>query len=166
MLSHSVMSDSLWPHGLQHARLLCSWGFSRQEYWSELACPPPGDLPNPGIEHRSPALQAYCLPAELPGKPKVKAKMFHFFIWKVKVKSPSHVQLFETPWILAHGIFQTRVLEWVAISFSRGIFLTQGSNLSLPHCRQRLYLWATREYVYSESVSHSVLSDSLWPHGL
>ena len=166
MLSHSVMSDSLWPHGLQHARLLCSWGFSRQEYWSELACPPPGHLPNPGIEHRSPALQAYYLPAELPGKPKVKAKMFHFFIWKVKVKSPSHVQLFETPWILAHGIFQTRVLEWVAISFSRGIFLTQGSNLSLPHCRQRLYLWATREYVYSESVSHSVLSDSLWPHEL
>ena len=48
----------------------------------------------------------------------------------------------------------------------QGIFLTQGSNLSLPHCRQRLYLWATREYVYSASVSHSVLSDSLWPHGL
>ena len=35
-----------------------------------------------------------------------------------------------------HGIFQARVLEWVAISFSRGIFLTQGSNPGLPHCRQ------------------------------
>ena len=34
-----------------------------------------------------------------------------------------------------HGIFQARVLEWVAISFSRGIFLTQGSNPGLPHCR-------------------------------
>ena len=51
-------------------RLLGPWGFSRQEYWSELSCPPPGDLPNPGIELRSPALQADSLPSEPPGKPK------------------------------------------------------------------------------------------------
>ena len=38
-----------------------------------------------------------------------------------------------------HGIFQPRVLEWVAISFSRGIFLIQGSNPDLSHCRQMLY---------------------------
>ena len=38
-----------------------------------------------------------------------------------------------------HGIFQARVLEWVAISFSRGIFPTQGSNLGFLHCRQMLY---------------------------
>ena len=38
-----------------------------------------------------------------------------------------------------HGILQARILEWVAISFSRGIFLTQGSNLGLLHCRQTLY---------------------------
>ena len=35
-----------------------SMGFSRQEYWSGLPCPPPGDLPNPGIKSRSPAFQA------------------------------------------------------------------------------------------------------------
>ena len=52
------------------SRLLCSWGFSRQEYWSGLLCPSPGDLPNPGIEPRSPALQADSLPSEPPGKPK------------------------------------------------------------------------------------------------
>ena len=51
-------------------RLLCPWGFSRQEYWSGLPRPPPGDLPNPGIEPRSPALQADSLPSEPPGKPK------------------------------------------------------------------------------------------------
>ena len=39
----------------------------------------------------------------------------------------------------AHGISQTRILEWVNISFSRGIFQTQGSNLPLLHCRQILY---------------------------
>ena len=45
-----------------------SMGFSRQEYWRGLPCPPPGDLPNPGIEPRSPALQVDSLPTELPGK--------------------------------------------------------------------------------------------------
>ena len=44
-------------------------GFSRQEYWSELLCPPLGDLPDPGIEPRSSALQVDSLPSEPPGKP-------------------------------------------------------------------------------------------------
>ena len=43
-------------------------GFSRQEYWSGLPFPSPGDLPNPGIEPRSPALQADTLLSEPPGK--------------------------------------------------------------------------------------------------
>ena len=68
MLSCSGMSDSLQPHGLQLARLLCSWGFSRQEYWSGLPCPPLGDLPNAGIRPRSSALQVDSLPPEPPGK--------------------------------------------------------------------------------------------------
>ena len=46
-----------------------SIGFSRQEYWSGLPFPSPGDLPNLGIEPRSPALQADALLSELPGKP-------------------------------------------------------------------------------------------------
>ena len=45
-----------------------SMGFSKQEYWSGLPFPPPGDLPNPGIEPGSPALQADALPSEPPGK--------------------------------------------------------------------------------------------------
>ena len=43
--------------------------FSRQEYWSGLPFLPPGDLPNPGTEPRSPALQADSLPSDPPGKP-------------------------------------------------------------------------------------------------
>ena len=43
--------------------------FSRQEYWSGLPFPSPGDLPNPGIEPRSPALQADSLPSEPLGEP-------------------------------------------------------------------------------------------------
>ena len=42
--------------------------FSRQEYWSELPYLSPGDDPNPGVEPRSPALQADFLPSELSGK--------------------------------------------------------------------------------------------------
>ena len=45
-----------------------SMGFSRQEYWSGLPFPSPGDLLNPGIEPRSPALQADALTSEPPGK--------------------------------------------------------------------------------------------------
>ena len=43
-------------------------GFSRQGYWSGLPFPSPGDLPNPGIEPRSPTLQEDSLPCEPPGK--------------------------------------------------------------------------------------------------
>ena len=45
-----------------------SMEFSRQEYWSGLPFPSPGDLPDPGIKPRSPALQADALPSEVPGK--------------------------------------------------------------------------------------------------
>ena len=45
-----------------------SMGFSRQEYWSGLPFSSPGDLPNPGIEPRSPALQADTFISEPPGK--------------------------------------------------------------------------------------------------
>ena len=62
-VSHSVVSDSLWLHGL-------SMEFSRQEYWSGLPFPSPGDFPNPGTEPGSPALQVDSFPSELPGKPR------------------------------------------------------------------------------------------------
>ena len=45
-----------------------SMGFSRQEYWSGLPFPSPGDLPNPGIKPGSPALEADALNSEPPGK--------------------------------------------------------------------------------------------------
>ena len=48
-----------------------SMEFSRQEYWSGLPFPSPGDLPDPGIEPRSSALWADALTSESPGKPKV-----------------------------------------------------------------------------------------------
>ena len=58
---------SLFPG--KHGYNTLSMGFSRQEYWSGLPFPSPGDLPNSGIEAGSPALQADTLTSEPPGKP-------------------------------------------------------------------------------------------------
>ena len=60
-----------------------STGFCRQESWSGLPFPSPGDLPDPGIEPRSPALQADSLPSAPPGKPWVSADVMqtHCITW-------------------------------------------------------------------------------------
>ena len=65
-MSHIRLYATPWTVALQ---ALLSMGFSRQEYWGGWPFPSPGDLPNPGIEPESPALQADSLPAEPPGKP-------------------------------------------------------------------------------------------------
>ena len=64
--SHLVVSDSLWPLWTRAYQAPLSLEFSRQEYWSGLTLPSPGDLPDPGIEPESPALQADSLPSEPP----------------------------------------------------------------------------------------------------
>ena len=56
-------------NGISDPWTIQSMDFSRLGYWSGQLFPSPGDLPNPGTEPRSPALQADSLPAELPGKP-------------------------------------------------------------------------------------------------
>ena len=68
-VSHSGVYDSAMPWTIACQTLL-SLEFSREEYWSGLPFPSPGDLPNPGIEPQSPALQADSLPSEPPGKPR------------------------------------------------------------------------------------------------
>ena len=65
-LSRVRLFATLWTVARQAP---LSMGFPRQEYWSGLSFPSPGDLPNPGIEPSSPALQADSLLSEPPGKP-------------------------------------------------------------------------------------------------
>ena len=62
------MSNSLQPPWTVAHQAPLSMGFSRQEYWSGLPFPPPGDLAGPGIEPGSPAFQADFLPSEPPGE--------------------------------------------------------------------------------------------------
>ena len=81
----SVMpnSETLWTAA--HLASL-SMGFSRQKYWRGLPCPPPGDLPDPGIELRSfvsSASQADSLPLSHPGSPlDVYSPLKYFYKYK------------------------------------------------------------------------------------
>ena len=70
--SYSVVSDSATLWTIAHQAPL-SLGFPRQEYWSGLLFPSPGDLSDPGIKPGSPAMQANSLPSEPPRKPKQKS---------------------------------------------------------------------------------------------
>ena len=68
LFSHVWLFVTQWTVACQAP--LSMW-FSRQEYGSGLPCPPPGDLPDPEIEPRFPALHTDSLPTEPPGKPQV-----------------------------------------------------------------------------------------------
>ena len=97
-----------------------SMKLSRREYWNGLPFPSPGDLPDPGIEPQSPALQADSLLSEPPGKPR--------FVGAAAAAAAKSLQSCLTmcnpidsspPGSTIRGILQARTLEWVAISFSR-----------------------------------------------
>ena len=116
VLSCSVTSDSADRRTVAHHAPL-GVGFFRQEYWSQLPFPSPGDLPDPGTEPWSPSLQADTLTSEPPGKALSLVK---------ESESESEVAqscptLCDTtgcslPGSSVHGILQARILEWLAIS--------------------------------------------------
>ena len=85
-------------------------GFPRQEYWSGLPCPPPGDLPDPGIE-----LTSLMSPAVADGFFTIAAAAA-----KLLQSSPTLCDPIDSgqPGSPVHGILQARILESVAISFS------------------------------------------------
>ena len=142
-----------------------SMRFSRLGYWSGLPFPSPGDLPNPGIKPGSPALQADSLPTELQGKQKCKRGItgLNWLDWKWKW---SHSVMSDSLW--PHGLQSTTLLHpWDFPGKStvvgchcllQGIFLTQGSNLALPHCRQTLY-WLSHQVGLQGKV---VVKDGVW----
>ena len=148
MLCSTAQScPTLRPHGLQTTRLLCSWGFSRQEYWSGLPCPPPGGS-NPGLPHcrwifsvwaeaLSKSMPCYakslqscptlCDPRDSspPGSPIPGTLQARTLEWVAisfsnawKWKVKVKSLSPVQPGSSIHGIFQARILEWDAIAFS------------------------------------------------
>ena len=106
LFSCSVRSDSLWPHGLQHARLPCP-------------------SPSPGACSNSCPLSQWCDPMDY----------------------------------TAHGILQARILEWIAIPFSRGSFQPRDWTQVFHIAGKFFTSWATREAKYP------VFLDNLNPVG-
>ena len=95
--------------------------FSRPEYWSGLPCPSPEDLPNPGIEPRSPALQADALPAEPQEKPQnteMASLSLLQRIFPIQGSNPGLPQCRQILYQMSHK-GSPRILEWVAFPFSR-----------------------------------------------
>ena len=142
------MSSSLQFYGLYPTRLLCTWGVSRQEYWSGLPCPPPGDLPNPGIESRHCRQILYCLSHQ--ASPRILK-------WVVCPFSRGIFPTQEVNWCFRH---QARILEWVTLSSSRASSQAGEQTrvcLHLLHCRQILYplsyLGSPQDTVWSSNSS-------------
>ena len=175
-----------WTVG-HHALLFME--FSRQEYWSVLPFAPPGIFLTRGWTHtpcisyqlchlESPEhLHGWCYITQSPAptenkliscSPRIQENRNTYPIWVSEwVKSLNRVRLFETPMDCSlqgssvHGIFQARILEWVAISFSRGS--------SQPRDRTRVFhivgrcftIWATREAPYPVWLCPNLKKD-LW----
>ena len=101
-LNHSVVSDSVTAGTVAHQAPLFM-EFSRQEFWSELPCPSPEDLPDPEIIPRFPILQVDSLPSEPPGKPcqlSIQARNIRngFFPWASRRKCRPHNTLILVKW--------------------------------------------------------------------
>ena len=111
--SHARLFASPWTIACQAP---LSMGFSRQDYWSGLPFPSPGDLPYPGIKPTSltsPALEGRFFTART--------------TWEAQCISCSVISDSATPWTIARqaplsmGILQARILEWVAMPSSRDL---------------------------------------------
>ena len=109
MLSHSVVSNSLRPHRL-------STGLCREDYWSGLPCPPPGDLPDPGIEPVSPtppALAGGFFTSKPPGTSLVAQmvknppEMRETWVWRLVQEDPLEEDMATDSSILAWRIPRT-----------------------------------------------------------
>ena len=119
VLSCSVMSDSWQPHIPWPAWLLCPWN-SPGKILEWVACPSPGDLPNPGIEPRFLALQADSLLSEPPGKSKNTGVGSLFLLQGIFPTQESNWSLLNCRWILYQLSYHRspRILEWVVYPFS------------------------------------------------
>ena len=122
---HTLPSWFLWRNstGIQFITFLyhdsCSTKvivkFSRQEYWSGQLFPSPGDLPNPGIESRSPALQVDSLPAEPPGKPKNTGVGSLPLLQWIFPTQESNLGLLHCRWILYQLRYQGSPYLWLSL---------------------------------------------------
>ena len=125
-------------------------GFSRQEYWSGLPCPPPRDLPNPGIETASPALQADSLPLSQQGSPQLPVvaltpwgPLAHSYI------TPVAVSIIPGP------------LPWVSVFMFSSYKVTNHLGLG-HHPGDHILTWCHWQRPYFQATAVSLLLELHW----
>ena len=159
-VSRSVVLDSAIPWTIACQASL-SMEFSRQEYWSGLPTPSPGDLPIPGTDPQSPTLQADSSSFEPPGKPvKIRA---------LKRESESHSVVSNSLW--PHGLYSPsnspgQNIGMGSDSLLQGIFPTRESNQGLLHCRQILYQLSNHGEKAMATHSGTLAWKILWQRSL
>ena len=112
--SCSVVSNSLWPRGLQPARPFCPWNCPGKKYWSGLPFTPQGNLPHPGIKPASPASSAS---PSLASRFLTLSHLYAFISRSVTFNSATPQTVAPLPGSSVHGFLHIRMLEWVAIPF-------------------------------------------------
>ena len=121
------MSNSfLTPWTVAHQAPL-PMGFPRQEYWSGLTFPPPGDLPDPGIKHTWPALAGRFFTTESPGKPFVYVPGLHIWSSNLFALSISFIILksiwFQVPVLIL--LAEYKIISWIQINIIVAFSQTQ-----------------------------------------
>ena len=138
------MSESLWPYGLLPTRLICPWDF-------------PGK--NTGVGCHFLLQGIFPTQGSNKGLPHCRQTLYYPLSHQGVVKSLNRVWLCNPvdcspPGSSVHGILQARILEWVAISFSRGSSWPR-DRTQVSHIAGRCFnLWATREVPYKCKDSH------------
>ena len=115
-------------------------GFSRQEYWSGLPCPPPGDLPDPGIESASSALAGGFFTIEPPGKPRLQVSEKEFshlpvefcpLLYPESCDFPSmNVAFLTSPWHMRVTLLPHATSD-LGKAWRRGLGSFSGKNMEL-----------------------------------
>ena len=142
LLSHVRLFATPWTVANQAS---LSMGFSRQEYWSGLLFPFPGDLPNPGIEPRSPTMRADALPSEPPGKPhSSESVQFSSVAQACLTFCDPHES--QNARLLCPWDFPGKSTGVGCYFLFQGVFQIQGLNPGFLHCRQTFFtVCVTRE---------------------
>ena len=134
-------------------------GFSRQEYWSGLPFSSLGDFPDPGIEPRSPALQADALTSEPPGKPKIIQDVF-FLGSCISSISVIVLRFIHVSGINVLLLFNAKQRSIVELCFNLFIHIAVSGHFCYFQfctitCKARIGKFITASVEHSLTVSHS-----------
>ena len=133
VLSYVQLYATLWTVAHQAPP---SMGFSRQEYWSGLPFPSPGDLPDPGVEPRSPTLQVDALTSEPPGKP-------HYNM-ELDIKLGGSKQLHREVETTGVGSSKKKEIAWSQPETMGGPMMARGEGAAMHERKGQGQSWTMR----------------------